>query len=169
MLTLGALKATCIACERRRNWSYHSEMDGHMRFSRYDPPYNSYAQWSQICQEGCWVRVAPSALSGLLPDAVLNKANSLMVMASGSPPASVFVANINRVDIPGGSALDQEPYIAAFDHSASAASGGFLHHGQWDNRTTYPDAGFFAAIAASGIQAYYPISEVPTAASGYLN
>lgn len=89
-------------------------------------------------------------------------------MASGSLPASVFVANLNRVDKPA-SAIYQEPYILAFDHSASAANGGFVHHGDWQGRTTHPDEGFFAAIAASGIQAHYPLQEMPTAGSGYID
>jgi hypothetical protein len=89
-------------------------------------------------------------------------------MSSGNPSVSVFVANINRVDMPA-SAVDQQPYIIAFDHVASAASGGFLHHGNWLNRTDYPGRGFFDLISASGITTYYPLSEMPTAASGLLD
>lgn len=140
-----------------------------MKFSRHDPDYTAYTQWNGICPEGYWIKASPDAFSGLIPAALLNKANSVFVMASGSPPASVFVANINRVDFSSGSAIDQEPYIVAFNHSASAASGGFVHHGHWDNRTTYPDADFFAAISASGIQAHYPLSQMPTAGSGNLS
>jgi hypothetical protein len=86
-------------------------------------------------------------------------------MASASANVSVFVANINRVDKPA-SALDQEPFIAVFDHSAYAASGGFVHHGDWPRRTTLPGKQFFDGISASGIQAYYPLAEMPTASSG---
>jgi len=138
-----------------------------MEFSRHDPTYGAYDSWRNLCQEGIWKTVAPSTLNGLIPDSLLSKANSVLVMASGSLLVSVFVTNINRLDAPA-SAIDQEPYIAAFDHSASAASGGFVHHGQWLNRTTRPDKSFFDAIAASGIQAYYPLAEMPTVASGHL-
>jgi hypothetical protein len=72
------------------------------------------------------------------------------------------------VDIPA-SAVDQEPYILAFDHSASSASGGFVHHGNWTGRTTLPGEEFFNAIAASGIQAHYPLQAMPTAGSGQID
>lgn len=138
-----------------------------MRFSRYDPTYDSYSQWNQISEEGTWHIVPPSTLSGLIPGDLLNKANSVMVMASASPQGSVFVANINRVDRPA-SAIDQEPYIAVFNHSMSSTSGGFVHHGNWDGRTDKPEPDFFTAISASGIDTYYPLKEMPTSGSGLL-
>jgi hypothetical protein len=88
-------------------------------------------------------------------------------MASGSPQASVFVTNLNRVDIPD-SAVDQQPYIITFSHNDSTASGGFVHHGDWAGRTDKPGRSFFDAISASGIQAYYPLKEMPITASGCL-
>ncbi len=140
-----------------------------MKFGRQDPTYNAYAEWREICPEGTWKSVSPDTLGAIIPASpLLNKANSVLVMASASATYSVFVANMNRVDTPA-SAIDQEPYIAVFDHSASAASGGFIHHGNWPNRTTLPGKGFFNGISASGIQAYYPLAQMPTAGSGYLN
>ena len=138
-----------------------------IKFSRYDPPYDSYARWNGVCLEGVWKKVKPSLLNSLIPSGLLNKTNSVFVMASASSQVSAFVANLNRVDMPA-NAVDQEPYIAVFDHSASTASGGFVHHGNWRGRTSKPDEGFFKAIAASGIQAYYPLEEMPAAASGYI-
>lgn len=138
-----------------------------MKFRRYDPSYESYDTWKSICSEGAWKKIEPNVLSGLIPSGLLNKTNGVLVMASGSPQASAFVANLNRVDM-SASAIDQEPYIAVFDHSASTASGGFVHHGNWRGRTTKPNKDFFDAIAASGIQAYYPIDEMPTGGSGLI-
>ena len=138
-----------------------------MKFSRDDTTYDSYSRWKRISEEGTWHIVPPSKLSGLIPDDLLNKANSVMIMSSASPQGSVFVANINRVDRPA-SAIDQEPYSAVFDHGASTASGGFVHHGNWTGRTDKPGPGFFSAIAASGIDVYYPLKEMPTSGSGLL-
>lgn len=140
-----------------------------MKFSRHDPPYDAYQQWSSICSEMTWKKVSPDVLSGVVPASpLLNKAHSVLVMASASGNYSVFVANINRVDT-AASAVDQEPYIAVFDHSASSASGGFVHHGSWRGRTTLPGKAFFDGISASGIQTYFPLSENPIGASGHLN
>jgi hypothetical protein len=138
-----------------------------MKFNRHDRPYSEYETWRAICPEGAWKKVAPQLFQGLLPKALLAKTNSVFVMASGSPQSSVFVANLNRVDEPA-SAVDQEPYVVAFDHSTSAASGGFIHHGDWLDRTTEPGDVFFGAIAASGIQAHYPLSTMPRAGSGLI-
>jgi hypothetical protein len=140
-----------------------------MKFSRQDPPYDTYEKRHDICQEGTWIKVSPDKLNEIVPASpLLAKANSVFVMASASASISVFVANINRVDFPA-SAIDQEPYVAVFDHSTTAASGGFVHHGGWPQRTTLPGKGFFDGLSASGIQAYYPIAEMPLATSGYLN
>jgi hypothetical protein len=140
-----------------------------MKFSRFDPSYGAYGEWHSICPEMTWKSVSPDALSGIIPaNPLLSKANSVLVMASASANFSVFVANINRVDMPA-SAIDQEPYIAVCDHSASAASGGFVHHGTWSKRTSLPGKEFFDGLSASGIQAHYPLAEMPTASSGRLN
>jgi hypothetical protein len=144
-------------------------MKSKMKFSRQDPSYGTYDKWREICPEGPWKNVSPDVLHAIIPASLLlSKTNSVLIMASGSATSSVFVANMNRVDAPA-SAIDQEPYIAVFDHSASAASGGFVHHGDWPNRTTLPGEGFFDGISASGIQAYYPLAQMPTAGSGHLN
>jgi hypothetical protein len=139
-----------------------------MKFNRCDRPYEEYATWSGICPEGSYKTVSPDRFEGLLPEELLSKTHSVLVIASGSPQASVFVANLNRVDS-AASAVDQEPYIVAFNHAASAASGGFVHHGNWSGRTTLPGETFFAAITASGIQAYYPLQEMPIAGSGSID
>jgi hypothetical protein len=137
-----------------------------MKYSRYDPPFTSYDQWKSICSEGTWRVISPTQLDVLLPDGILNKTNSIFIISSGSTDgSSVFVANLNRIDKPY-RAIDQTPFIAAFDHSGSIARGGFIQHGNWRGRTTYPGDEFFNIISASGIQAYYPLTEMPISGSG---
>jgi hypothetical protein len=139
-----------------------------MTFRRYDLPYDSYESWRAICPEGTYNTVTPNVLPSGLPQELLDKFARVVVMASGSPDGSVFVANGLRVDEPA-SSLDQEPYIIGFDHSASATSGGFVHHGKWGARTTKSGSAFFNAISASGITAYYPLAEAPFPPSGRLS
>jgi len=138
-----------------------------VEFSRLDPSYGEYERLSAMCPEDMYNVVSPDRLTGIVPDSLLNKVNGVVLMNSASADVTVFVANMNRVDMPA-SAVDQEPYIAVFDHNQSSASGGVVHHGNWPERTTYPDQKFFDAIAASGIQARYPLATVPTAGSGLL-
>ncbi len=138
-----------------------------MRFSEYHVSYDLYETWKEICPEGRWRTAEPALLDGLIPSDLLNKTNSVFVMGSASAHGSVFLANLNRVDM-AGSAIDQQPFVVAFNHAGSTATGGFVHHGDWPGRTTKPGEDFFKATAASGIQAYYPLEEMPTAASGKL-
>ena len=139
-----------------------------IRFSRMDPSFTSYADWNARCPEGIWRVVPPDEVRGLLPSGPpLEKCNRVFIMASGSPQVSAFMVNLHRVDFPD-KAVDQEPFVVVFDHETCSASGGIVHHGNWKGRTEYPDEGFFAALAASGIQAYFPLKEVPTAGSGRI-
>ena len=141
------------------------------KFSRHDPAsYDEVEKWRSICPEGEYRVVAPEKLSGLLPNDLLQKINSALVIASASasPPATVFLANTNRIDRPT-SSIDQEPYLAVFFHSASAASGGFVHHGGWSGRTTKMKKDFFEAIHASGIDVRYPLKEMPPSDAGPID
>jgi hypothetical protein len=146
----------------------HLKVGANMKFSRYDRPYEEHDQWNALCRAGTWRVASPKELEGLLPQSLLNKANSILLLASASKDATAYVANINRVDFPA-SAIDQEPYILAFDHSASTANGGFIHHGDWTGRTHEPGKQFFDAVSASGIQAHYPLQEMPPSGSGQLD
>ena len=139
-----------------------------MKFDRFDPTYESYQRWSALCPESKYQTLKPDALSGLLPDDLLGKVHHAIIIASGTEQGTVYVANLRRVDKPD-SALDQTPYIAAFDHQQLQASGGFVHHGSWSGRTERPGEGFFRIVEASGITAYFPLEADPTLASGSID
>ena len=136
-------------------------------FSSRTVPYAQYEIWRDICPEGHWKRLSPSALRGLLPHRLLSKANAVFILSSASAAHSAFVANINRVDPPA-SAIDQEAFFATFDHSASTAQGHFVHHGGWTGRTILPGSSFFEAIGSSGIEHHFPYGHMPQGSSGLL-
>lgn len=138
-----------------------------MKFCRYDPPYADYQKYKDICPEGTFNTLDTQAVSGIVPQDLLSKTNTVVALGTTGSGVSVFVLNLNRVDVRS-SAIDQEPYIAIFDHSNLAASGGFLHHGDWEGRTTYPSAKFFELISASGMTLHYPYSTLPRSASGKI-
>ena len=139
-----------------------------MKFTRSDPEYPSHIRWRDVCCEDHYAVVPPSELRGLMADGLLDKANNVVVMSAASGPYTVVVANVNRVDLPA-SSVDQNPYIAVYDHAASSASGGYLHHGDWDGRSDTIDPMLMAGIAVSGISAYYPIGHVPLGMNGALS
>lgn len=139
-----------------------------LKFSPRDVGYGSFSDWSGVCPPNSYVIVHPSGLPGTLPDALTEKFHRVVVMHSSSNETSFIVANGLRVDAKD-NAIDQEPFAAGFDHANQVASGGFLHHGTWADRTYRPDASFFTAVQASGIQAHYPLAILPTAESGHLS
>lgn len=143
-------------------------MGENVRFSEFTPTYDSYTQWRDIVSEGTWQVVSPGVLSDIIPPKLLAKVNSVMVMGAASANGSVFVANLNRIDKKD-NAVDQQPYIAVFNHNTSSASGGFVDHGNWRARTTILDMDSLSTIAASGIDAYIFLSEMPSTASGLLD
>ena len=138
-----------------------------MKFTRSDPDYSSHLLWRDICLEGRYAVVGPSALTGLVAKGLLERANNIVVMTAASGQYSVIVANVNRVDLRD-SSMDQNPYVAVYDHAASSASGGYLDHGDWQGRSDPVDSMLLAGIAASGISAYYPLGHVPPTPNGAL-
>ena len=139
-----------------------------MKLSRFDRPYQEYEKWRGLCLEGHWKRVPASDLEGMLPQPLLEKTNTVLILSSGTPKASAYVTNLYRVDQKDGS-IDQEPYVVTFDHSASQAQGYFVHHGEWPGRSLRPDPDFFNAVSASGIHIHYPYASIPSGSSGPMS
>ena len=138
-----------------------------MKLSKYNRPYREFEWWNNLCPGGHWKQVSPSVFEGILPQGLLVKTNSALVMSSDSGDATAFVTNLLRVDT-GASAIDQEPLILTFDHSLSEVNGYFVHHGDWEGRSEYPGDTFFAAIEASGIEFHYPYDVIPAGSSGLM-
>lgn len=123
-----------------------------MRFRPYDQTYQAYTRWHSLCTKDSYQIIESKSLSGLLPEALLNKSSSVLLMEKETSESSIFVANINRIDInTSGSQIDQQPYIVAFNHSGSKCLGGFIEHGNWTNRTTtFIDPKLWEIVSGSG-------------------
>jgi hypothetical protein len=141
-----------------------------MKFNRFDLPYSEYDHLRGVCSEGSWMFVPAGEFFGILPNGLINQTRDAFILCSGSSNNnfSVFLVNLNRVDIPA-QAIDQEPYIVVFDHVTKSGIGGFIHHGQWPGRTTYPGTDFFDMVLSSGVSQHYPYLEAPIMTSGTLN
>lgn len=117
-------------------------------------------------------RVVPqSEIPGIFSLALKNKCNSAVVMTStGAHGTVIFVCNALRVDRKAG-AIDQEPFgIALLSSTGAAGSGVFLHHGNWEGRTSrgLPDQ-FWEQVAASGVGNFFPGNHLPLCSTGALS
>jgi hypothetical protein len=136
--------------------------------------FNTTAQdretWEKLCPPNEFRRQPPSALSGLLPGGLLAKADSVFMLASGSPQGTiVWMANVHRVDQKA-SGVDQEPFGIVFHGPTPALSGVLIHHGNWPGRTELPTPPeFWPAVAASGVGNCLPLAEAPSKPAGLIS
>jgi hypothetical protein len=144
--------------------------DNRMMFYKHNQKYGSFAKWQELCNNDCFHIAKPNDLSGLLPEKLLHKSNAVLIMERETSGSSVFVADLNRIDVnSSGSQIDQHPYIVAFDRNGSTSLGGFIDHGTWVNRTmTYIDPKLWLIVSGSDILSYLPIAEMPSAESGKI-
>lgn len=140
-------------------------------FNQYPQTYQSYKKWQSLCLKDSYQILSPKSLSGLIPEPLLMKSSSVLIMEKETSGSSVFVANLNRNDInASGSQIDQHPYIVAFDHSGSICFGGFIDHGNWTDRTTtYIDPKLWAIVSGSGVLDYLPIAQLPEKQAGSIS
>lgn len=139
-----------------------------MKFSDYPRPYDEYDWWDKLCPGGHWKRVSPTIFTGILPDGLIAKTNTVLVMSSDSGEATAFVTDLFRVE-PSEAAIDQEPFILTFSHNQGESSGYFIHHGSWQGRTVNPGSTFFDAVESSGIEHFYPYKVIPPGSSGSMS
>jgi len=139
------------------------------RYSYFDTSSHDRAAWEGLCPPGEFRAVQPAALSGLLPGGLLARADSVLMVASGTPQGTVvWMANVHRVDHKA-SGIDQGPFGIVFHGEAPARSGVLVHHGGWVERTTPAPPQFWEALAASGIGNCYPFSGLPTDTAGPIS
>jgi len=125
-------------------------------------------KWESLCPPGEYRILPREALSGILPEPLINKFINFFIMASGTSSGNVFyMANGNRIDF-NDNAVDQMPFGLAFVGDNPIASGCFIQHGDWENRTTTPPNEFWLEIRSSEIPTHYPLSELPTESSGKI-
>jgi len=141
-----------------------------MKFSKYDDIDRQYHKKLQAaCPLNTYRVFNTNEIPIPLPKSLLEKSFKAVVVSSGDSSGGVYMINMLRSD-ESNNAVDQEPLIIAYQGKDNEFSliAGFVHHGDWKGRTMYPEAGFFQAIAASGITEYYPYVGVPPKECGSI-
>lgn len=125
-------------------------------------------EWKRLCPVGQFRVVSGSSLPGPLPPEFKEKCPSALVMASGSggkAGVTYYMVNYNRVD---GREMDQQPFAMVFSGSAPFGSGTFVHHGDWEGRTTKIPDWFEGVARATQAERWLDLSEMPLCERGEL-
>ncbi len=132
-----------------------------MKFDWFDISDQKRSDWAMLCEPGCYKTIERSGLPDILPEALKEKLDSALIMASGTLTGTVYyVVNANRVDYKDG-AIDQQPFGLAFVGDDPIGSGCLVQHGTWSGRTTEPPEEFWQVIEESGIGHRFPLPELP--------
>lgn len=139
-----------------------------MKYNWFNTSNEDRGKWESLCPPGEYRIVPGTALTGVLPDALISQYTSVFIMASGTASGNIyFMANGNRVDFPD-NAVDQMPFGLAFVGDEPVTSGCLIQHGDWDGRTTEPPQEFWDLVLVSGTNCNYPLSELPTDSAGKI-
>jgi hypothetical protein len=142
--------------------------NGRMKYDWFDTSDEDREKWESLCPPFEYRIVPGTALSGVLPDALISQYNSVFIMASGTASGNIyFMANGNRVDF-SDNAIDQMPFGLAFVGNDPIPSGCLIQHGDWEARTIKPPPEFWDLVLASGTSSFYPLSEMPTNSAGKI-
>jgi hypothetical protein len=137
--------------------------------SWFDTSRQQRMEWEALCPVNDFRVISPRALPTVVPADLLAKADSVLVLASGTACGTVFyMANVHRVDARS-QAIDQEPFGFAFVGNSPTVSGCLIHHGRWYDRSATPPQVFWDALAASGIGNCTPFSQLPANAAGHIS
>lgn len=141
-----------------------------MKFDWFSISGQKSAEWLNLCQPNEYNVISPDLVPSIIPQALKDKADSVLVMASGTMDnggTAYYVANIHRIDFKA-TAIDQQPFALAFVGGEAAGSACMVQHGNWSGRTTEPPVHFWNQIRASGLGYCFSFSEMPSTTSGQL-
>lgn len=147
---------------------YKNKRKSHQKYNWFNIQNEQRTKWENLCRVGEYRILPSSALSGILPDELINQFVNVFIMASGTSSGNVYyMANGNRLDQKDG-AIDQMPFGLGFVGNDPIASGTLIQHGNWDGRSTYPPDEFWLQVESSEFSNCFPSSEMPTETSGKI-
>lgn len=139
------------------------------KYDWFDISNEQRTEWERLCPVNEFRIVRPDQLPSIIPRALTQKYDSVLIIASGSVSKDVayYMVNGNRVDFKP-QEVDQMPFGVAFVGNSAVASGSLIQHGRWSKRTTKPPPEFWTYVSSSGIGNCYPLDELPNSPSGSI-
>ncbi len=141
-----------------------------MKYDWLELPAKEKDSWLQLCPPNTFRVVAPTEISGLLPDSLVKKYESVVILSSGvrDSDAVVFMANGYRVDAKK-SEIDQMPFGFGYLSGGGTTSGLLIQHASWTGCTIKPPDDFWNHIQQSGIGTCFPLPVLPSQKSGHIS
>lgn len=121
--------------------------------------------WSGYCPPMEYRVKKQNEFPPFLPESLAKKFNCGLVAASGNETQQTYVFQGYRVD---GEELDEHQYIVTFDITLETAFGGFIHHADYEGRTTQIPDEMLKCIALSGVNVDFRFARRPPHESGSL-
>jgi hypothetical protein len=126
----------------------------------------SKEQWLDYC--GGWKRYKvkdADEFPDWMPNTLADKFNSATVGCSGNDEVSVFILTGYRID---GDAIDEHPYVVVFQQGEEKAYSGFIHHANYEGRTSEIPAEMEELMKKGGVTVAFNFKRKPTRDEGTL-
>lgn len=134
-------------------------------FSEFENKWNK-ERWLDYC--GGWMRYKVKRAEELpdwMPRKLTSKFNSATVGCSGNDKVSVFIVTGYRIEE---DAIDEHPYVVVFEQGEEEAYGGFIHHADYEERTTEIPPEVEEAMKKSGVTVEFNFKRKPSRDEGTL-
>ena len=110
-----------------------------------------------------------AALPSVFPATLRAKIDTALVIAAPTSTGGTYLAiSADRVDAPD-AAIDIHPFGLIVHSTGPSASGVFINHGRWEERTRRPPREFWDEVSRSGIGRYYLTRPLHDAREGTLD
>lgn len=115
-----------------------------------------------------WRVVTGDELPSVFPDSFRAKIASALIIAAPTSTGGTYLAfSANRADLKA-RAFDIEPFGVIVHSTGPGASGVFIHHGTWEDRTQCPPGAFWDGVSQSRIAEYFLASPPANRSAGPL-
>jgi hypothetical protein len=138
---------------------------GKPTFSEFENKWNK-EKWLDYC--GGWMRYKlknSDELPDWMPNTLTSKFNSATVGCSGNNEVSVFILTGYRID---GDAIDEHPYVVVFQDGEKEVYSGFIHHANYEGRTTEIPPEMEESMRESGVTVESNFKRKPSRDEGTL-
>ena len=114
-----------------------------------------YEELRSVVPSSRWRLISRTELPSVFPRTFRQKIDSAVMVSTPTSTGGLYLAySANRVDFKARQ-IDIEPFGLIVHSSGPSVSGVFLHHGDWEGRTTPPPPDFWDTVSANSVVDYF--------------